>query len=259
MILFPAIDIKGGKCVRLSQGDFAQVTTYSEDPVKVAKRWKAEGAQWLHIVDLDGARMGMPNTANLEVLRQIVRQVGLPIQFWRRGAQRGDRGAAAQYRRDASCRGHRPGEGPRAGGRSLHRLRRKGGRGSGREGRLRRHSGLGRALGEQATAFVARMSQLGAKRFIFTDIARDGMLQGVNMVSLAQVAAVVPNHPVIASGGVSSVADLEALRSIQATSTPNIEGVIVGKALYAGAVSLPEAIAALGNWQWEMQAIGRRQ
>ena len=116
MILYPAIDIKGGKCVRLSQGDFAQVTTYSEDPVQVAKRWKAEGAQWLHIVDLDGARMGLPNTTNLEVLRQIIRQVGLPIQF-------GGGARSAEYRRHARRGRNSPGEGPRACGRSLYRLR----------------------------------------------------------------------------------------------------------------------------------------
>src|SRR5712691_11793200 len=81
MDIYPAIDIKGGKCVRLSQGRFEEVTTYSEDPLKMAKRWKAEGARWLHIVDLDGARIGLPNTQNLEVLRQIIRQVGIPIQF----------------------------------------------------------------------------------------------------------------------------------------------------------------------------------
>src|ERR1017187_4495623 len=81
MDIYPAIDLKGGHCVRLSQGQFTQVTTYSEDPVKIAKKWQAAGAKWLHIVDLDGARTGLPNTENLNIVRQIVRQVGLPIQF----------------------------------------------------------------------------------------------------------------------------------------------------------------------------------
>src|SRR5437868_2628324 len=81
MILFPAIDIQGGKCVRLLQGQFDQATTYSDDPIKVAERWKSEGAQWLHIVDLDGARTGVPSSRNLGLVRVIAAEVGLPIQF----------------------------------------------------------------------------------------------------------------------------------------------------------------------------------
>ena len=101
------------------------------------------------------------------------------------------------------------------------------------------------AIGEEATAFVTRMAKLGAKRFIYTDIARDGMLTGVNLASLQQVAARVPGLPVIASGGVAGVADLDALKTIAAGASPNIEGVIVGKALYAKAITLAEALARL--------------
>ncbi len=245
MILFPAIDIKGGKCVRLSQGDFAQVTTYSDDPVKVAKRWKAEGAQWLHIVDLDGARMGMPNTANLEVVRQIVRQVGLPIQF---GG--GARDAAIVERLlnigvtrvvvgTALARDPALAEGlfTAYGEKVVVGVDAK-------EGFVAIQGWL-EALGEQATAFVARMAKLGAKRFIFTDIARDGMLQGVNLISLAQVAGSVPELPVIASGGVAGLNDFDALMSMVKHTVPNIEGVIVGRALYANKVALPAALARL--------------
>jgi phosphoribosylformimino-5-aminoimidazole carboxamide ribotide isomerase len=96
---------------------------------------------------------------------------------------------------------------------------------------------------EPATEFVARMAQLGAKRFIFTDIARDGMLQGVNTTALVQVAAQVPALPVIASGGVTALTDIDALVHLQKTGSPNLEGVIVGKALYAGTVSLPDLLA----------------
>jgi phosphoribosylformimino-5-aminoimidazole carboxamide ribotide isomerase len=97
-------------------------------------------------------------------------------------------------------------------------------------------------IGETAVAFVARMADLGAKRFIFTDIARDGMLQGVNLPSLAQVAAAVPQIAVIASGGVATLADIDALVTLQHETVPNVDGVIIGKALYAGTVSLPEVL-----------------
>ena len=242
MILYPAIDIKGGKCVRLSQGDFAQVTTYSEDPVKVAKRWKAEGAQWLHIVDLDGARMGLPNTTNLEVLRQIIRQVGLPIQFGggARSAEIVERllniGVTRVVVGTALAKDPALAEG------LFTVYGEKVAVGVDAKDGFVAIQGWVEAIGEQATAFVARMAKLGAKRFIFTDIARDGMLQGVNLISLAQVAAAVPNLPVIASGGVAGPGDLDALKSMRATSTPNIEGVIIGKALYASTLSLPDAL-----------------
>lgn len=243
MIIFPAIDIKGGKCVRLSQGQFEQVTTYSEDPVKVAKRWKAEGAQWLHIVDLDGARMGSPSTQNLDILRQILRQVGLPVQFGggvrnaeivermlRIGVTRVVAGTAVAS--DAKLAeslfmlyGDKVAVGVDA-----------------RDG-LVAIQGWQEHTGESAVAFVQRMARLGAKRFIFTDIARDGMLQGVNMVALAQVAAAVPEVPVIASGGVATLSDVDALNHLRATTAPNVDGVIVGKALYAGTVTLPDLLA----------------
>jgi phosphoribosylformimino-5-aminoimidazole carboxamide ribotide isomerase len=243
MDIYPAIDMKGGKCVRLSQGRFEEVTTYSEDPVKMAKRWQNEGAKWLHIVDLDGARMGLPSTQNLEILRQILRQVGLPVQFGggvrsaeivermlRIGVTRVVIGTvAAQDARLVeglfTVYGEKVAVGVDA-----------------RDGMVA-VQGWQQQVGETAVAFIARMAGLGAKRFVFTDIARDGMLQGVNIPALAQVAAAAPNVPVIASGGVSTLADLDALLNLRATSAPNIEGVIIGKALYAGTVTLEEVLS----------------
>lgn len=243
MDIYPAIDIKGGKCVRLSQGQFEQVTTYSEDPLKMAKRWKAEGAQWLHIVDLDGARMGSPNTQNLEILRQILRQVGLPIQFGggvrnaevvermlRIGVTRVVVGTAVATDKALAesllmLYGDKIAIGVDA-----------------RDG-LVAIQGWQEHTGESAVTFVQRMARLGAKRFIFTDIARDGMLQGVNIAALSQVAAAVPEVPVIASGGVATLSDIDALKNLRQTTAPNVEGVIVGKALYAGTVALSDVLA----------------
>jgi len=243
MDIYPAIDIKGGHCVRLSQGRFEESVTYSEDPVKMARRWKSEGAQWLHIVDLDGARMGQPNTQNLDVVRQIARQVGLPIQFGggvrnaeivermlRVGVTRVVIGTAAAF--DArlaeglfTVYGEKVAVGVDA-----------------RDGQVAVQAWQ-QSIHEMATAFVARMAALGAKRFVFTDIARDGMLQGVNLPALTQIAGTVPNVPVVASGGVSTLADIQALVQLQATTAPNVDGVIIGKALYAGAVTLADVLA----------------
>jgi phosphoribosylformimino-5-aminoimidazole carboxamide ribotide isomerase len=243
MDIYPAIDIKGGKCVRLSQGQFEQVTTYSEDPVKIAKRWKAEGAKWLHVVDLDGARMGNPNTQNLEILRQILRQVGLPVQFGGgvRNAEIVERmlriGVARVVVGTALASDSKLAE-------SLFMLYGdKVAVGVDERDGLVAVQGWQEHIGESAVAYVQRMARIGAKRFIFTDIARDGMLQGVNIVALAQVAAAVPGVPVIASGGVATLSDIDALNNLRATTAPNVEGLIVGKALYAGTVSLPDLLA----------------
>jgi phosphoribosylformimino-5-aminoimidazole carboxamide ribotide isomerase len=242
MILFPAIDIQGGKCVRLLQGQFDQATTYSDDPLKVAERWKTEGAQWLHIVDLDGARTGVPSSRNLGLVRAIASEVGLPIQFGGgvRSAESADRmfdmgvarvvvGTAAARSPELieslfSAYGDKIAVGVDA-----------------RDGLVAVH-GWQESSGEQATAFVTRMAELGAQRFIYTDIARDGMLKGVNVVSLAQVAVAVPDVHVIASGGVTTLGDLDALEELRRISAPNLEGVIIGKAIYAGTVAFPDAL-----------------
>ncbi len=242
MILFPAIDIQGGKCVRLLQGQFDQATTYAEDPIKVAERWKAEGAQWLHIVDLDGARTGIPSSRNLGLVRVIAAEIGLPIQFgggvrnadsaarmFDMGVERVVVGTAAARSPELiaalfSAYGEKIAVGVDA-----------------RDGLVAVH-GWQESSGEQATSFVTRMAELGAQRFIYTDIARDGMLKGVNIVSLAQVAVAVPGVHVIASGGVTTLGDLDALEELRRISAPNLEGVIIGKAIYAGTVAFPEAL-----------------
>jgi phosphoribosylformimino-5-aminoimidazole carboxamide ribotide isomerase len=241
--IYPAIDIKGGQCVRLSQGRFDAVTTYGEDPVVVAQRWKAEGARWLHIVDLDGARLGMPDTQNRAVVARIVAETGLPVQFG--GGVRSvdavaallDIGVARVVVGTAAARdpalaqelfktyGEQIAVGVDA-----------------RDGFVA-VQGWQEHIGEQSVTFVARMADLGARRFIFTDIARDGMLTGVNTVALAQVATAVPTIPVIASGGVSNIDDIDALNELRSTHSPNIDGVIIGKALYTGAVQLSDVLA----------------
>ncbi len=242
MEIYPAIDIKGGQCVRLSQGRFDEVTTYSADPVKTAQKWKDAGAKWLHIVDLDGARVGSPQPQNLDIVRQIIRRVGLPIQFGggvrsaeivermlNIGVARAVVGTTAAQNPDLAAGifamyGEKVAVGVDA-----------------RDGIVAVQGWLEQS-GEDAVAFVQRMASMGAKRFIFTDIARDGMLQGVNLLALAQIAMAVPTVPVIASGGVTTLSDIDALIHLRQTA-PNVEGAIVCKALYAGTVTLPDILA----------------
>jgi phosphoribosylformimino-5-aminoimidazole carboxamide ribotide isomerase len=240
MDILPAIDLKGGRCVRLTQGAFDRVETYSEDPVKYALRWQREGATRLHLVDLDGARVGMPQAANVDVVRQIVRRISIPVelgggirsaeiveQMLRIGVERVVLGTTlAQNTPMAESILLQYGE------RIVVGIDAKNGRVA--------VSGWLEQTDESATAFARRMVQLGARRIIFTDVARDGTLAGPNVDALCEILAAV-DIPVIASGGIGSLDHVEAVASIAA---PNLEGLIVGKALYAGAVRLPEAIAA---------------
>ena len=242
MNIYPAIDIKGGKCVRLIQGDFEQVTTYGDDPVAMARRWQSQGAQWLHIVDLDGARTGQSSEENVAAIQRIAHEVGLPLQvgggirtlevaahILGLGVTRVVVGtAAAQSANLALAFFERFGAQVAVGV-------------DARDGMVAIH-GWQEHSGEKAVEFVQRMAQAGAQRFIFTDIARDGMLQGVNLAALAQVAHAVSGVPVIASGGVATSDDVTALRVLEKQSAPNLDGVIIGKALYAGTVSLPDAL-----------------
>lgn len=243
MEIYPAIDIKDGKCVRLSQGRFESVTTYSEDPLKMAKRWQQEGAKWLHIVDLDGARTGSPNAVNLQVIRQIIRQVGLPIQYGggvrsgeivdrllNIGASRVVVGTAVAAD-DALAQGLFRAYGDKiAVGVDA------------KEGMVA-IQGWQVTTNLQTSTYIQHMATLGAQRFIFTDIARDGMLQGINMEALAEAAVAAKGLPVIASGGVSKAEDILSLVELRQSRGLHIEGVIIGKALYANTITLADALA----------------
>lgn len=242
LTVYPAIDIKSGQCVRLVQGRFDKVTTYSTDPLQIARRWRDEGAGWLHVVDLDGARLGVPDARNLEIVREIIADIRLPIQYG--GGVRSLQSAelltgigisrivaGTAVARDAAL--------------AVELFKRFGERiavGVDSRDGVVAVDGWQQSTLEPAERFVARMAELGARRFIFTDIARDGMLIGINTVALAQVAAAVPMLPVIASGGVTSLGDIDSLKKLRSTTSPNIEGVIIGKALYTAAVSLPDVL-----------------
>lgn len=238
MIVIPAIDLKGGKCVRLYQGDLEQATVYGDDPVAMAERWQSEGAQWLHLVDLDGAVGGRP--VHLETLRAIAARLTIPIEFG--GGLRTLEGAEAAIEAGASrlILGTVALESPdllaeiarRYPGRIYVAL-------DARDGRVATR-GWKESSGVQVADAAAACERGGAAGFLFTDIARDGTGHGVNVDATVALAEAV-DVPVIASGGVASLDDVVQLRAVERRG---IAAAIIGRALYTGAVHLPEAIAA---------------
>jgi phosphoribosylformimino-5-aminoimidazole carboxamide ribotide isomerase len=233
MIILPAIDIKDGQCVRLYQGDYAQVSTYDADPVKIAQRWQSAGASWLHVVDLDGAATGLP--ISKEFIRRIRANVSLHLelgggmrslkhieQMLDAGIDRVILGTVAITDRalleEALARwGEHIAVGLDA-----------------RNGQVA-ISGWRETSQVQATSLATELGEIGVQRFIYTDITRDGALKGPNLDALREIQQVI-SCSLIASGGVSSIDDLRSIAAL------GIEGAIVGKALYTGDVDLATAI-----------------
>lgn len=237
MIIIPAIDLRGGRCVRLLQGDFERMTVYSDDPVAMALTWRSGGAQRLHLVDLDGSLAGTP--LNRTVVGRIVHEVGLPVQvgggirdlktleaYLEMGVRWVIIGTAALrdpgFVRNA-CRLFP--------GRVILGIDAAGGRVA--------VQGWTEKTAETAVALASRLADAGPAAIVYTDIARDGMQTGVNVEATGALAAAV-GIPVIASGGVAGLADVDRLLTVEGLG---VMGMIVGKALYTGALSLPEAIA----------------
>ncbi len=236
MIIIPAIDIRGGKCVRLLQGDFQRETVYGADPVEVALRWASKGAERIHIVDLDGSREGRP--VNDAAIRQILASVGIPIElgggirdigtvdyYVGLGVRWVILGTAALKNRDfvvEACR--------RFPGRIILGIDAKDGKVA--------VEGWTEATGADALEVAKRYEGIGLAAIVYTDISRDGMETGVNVPATERLARSVA-IPVIASGGVAGIGDIERLLAVAASG---ILGVITGKALYTGALDLGEAI-----------------
>ncbi len=235
VILYPAIDLRGGKCVRLRLGDFSQETVYGEDPVAVAKHFIAQGATWIHVVDLDGARSGRPE--QLDIVRQIA-ALGTPVQMGGgiRSAASLDRALEAGVARVVVGSALVKDEAFAAWALSEHSERVAAGIDA-RDG-LVAVSGWEEASSIRATELAHRLTEQGCRWIVFTDIARDGTLQGPNIPALEEMIA-ASSVSVIASGGVATLGDLEVL------STLPIDGVIVGKAIYEGQFSVAEGVAKL--------------
>jgi phosphoribosylformimino-5-aminoimidazole carboxamide ribotide isomerase len=239
VILYPAIDIRGGQAVRLLQGDYERETTYDADPVDAARRWAEEGAEFLHVVDLDGAKAGEPR--NLDTVRRIAAAVDCPIQVGgglrnpesveavlEAGAARVVTGTAAlrdpQFL-DAAVAAH--------GERVVVSVDTRGGRVS--------LAGWTETSDLEAPTAVSQLTERGVQRFLCTAIEVDGTMEGPAIAQLNEIAAATSSQ-IIASGGVGSLAHLEDLVR---DAAPNIEGAIVGRALYEREFSVAEGIAAL--------------
>lgn len=236
MIVIPAIDLKDGKCVRLAQGDFQRVTVYAEDPVEIAERWRTQGAQRIHVVDLDGSLAGSPR--NRAVILEMVKAIPVPVElgggirdmntveyYIRHGVQWVILGTAAlrneAFVRDA-CR--------QFSGRIIIGIDAQDG--------LVAVQGWTEKTSESAADIARRYEDYEPAAIIYTDIRRDGMETGVNIEATRSLAETV-NIPVIASGGVAGMGDIEQVMNLEPAG---VMGVIVGKALYTGALSLEAAI-----------------
>jgi phosphoribosylformimino-5-aminoimidazole carboxamide ribotide isomerase len=241
VIIIPAIDLHDGKCVRLLQGDFKRVTVYSDNPVDMALQWQDQGAQRLHMVDLNGSLAGSPR--NREIIIQIAQELRIPLEvgggirdmktidgYLRGGVEWVILGTAAikdgQLMREA-CETYR--------GHIILGLDAKDGQAA--------VQGWTERTTLSVKEVVDRFRDYGLAGVVYTDISRDGMQTGVNIEATKQLAQIT-EIPVIASGGVSDIRDIEKLMEIE---QDGILGVIAGKALYAGTLTLPEAIAVAGR------------
>ena len=236
MLIIPAIDIKGGRCVRLFQGRMEQETVYSDDPVSVAKRWEDEGAEFLHIVDLDGAVSGVPK--NKEIIESIIKSVKIPLEvgggirnietikeYFSIGAKKVIIGTVAWENPiliSEVCKMFPE--------RIIVGIDAKNGNVAVR--------GWEDVTETSASTLAKRFEGMGISGIIYTDISRDGTLSGPNIDSIKSFAKSI-SIPVIASGGVSDINDI---KNIMKLKKHGVTGVIVGKALYSGAVNLKEAI-----------------
>ena len=241
MIIYPAIDMRQGRCVRLLQGRAEQETVYFEDPVAVALRWEADGAAWLHLVDLDGAMS--EESGNRAIAKRIFAALRIPVQFGgglrtmkdlneilEAGAARAVVGTAAVQHPEFLAKALQ-----RFGERIVVGI-------DARNGRVATH-GWNQVGSLEAVAFAQTLARTGVQRVVYTDISKDGMLAGPNLEATKRLAA-DSQLKVVASGGVASLDDLRALRGLE---NIGIEGAIVGKALYERRFTLKEAIEAGGG------------
>ena len=234
--IIPAIDLRGGQAVRLKQGDFAREEKVADDPVAVAREFAAQGAKRIHVVDLDGAKTGTPQ--NTETISAIIRASGLPVQVG--GGVRSVESAERLFEIGANrlIVGTSAARNPELIATMLERFGERLIVGADALNGMIAVHGWQETTGETAADFGRRMVSLGARRLLFTDVGRDGLLQGVNVEATRDLALAV-GVPVIASGGVSGPDDISRLAAVQ---QDGVESVIIGKALYAGRLTLADAL-----------------
>ena len=241
LTLYPAIDLKGGACVRLRRGDMDQATVYGDDPGAQAVAWQYAGCPWLHVVDLDGAFAG--RSVNTEAVRAILAAARVPVQL---GGGIREMASIEAWLSEGVTRvilGSIAAKNPALVQQACREFPGRIAVGIDARDGLVATEGWAETSSLSAEALALRFEDAGAAAIIFTDIGRDGMLSGLNLEATAELARAITT-PVIASGGVGSVEDLVSLRAV-AAETPGIEGVIVGRALYDGRITPAEALAAL--------------
>ena len=237
MIIYPAIDIRGGRCVRLTEGRFDAETVFADDPAEIALKWAGLGAEFLHLVDLDGALAG--EGKNVPVIQRILKSVSIPVQLGggirnletiekllELGVTRLILGSAAVKNPELVAEACKKYPGHIAVGIDA------------KNGEVA-IEGWGQGSGVAATELAKKMASFGVETIIYTDISRDGMLSGVNVEATAALARAC-GVPIIASGGVASLDDI---RRVKAVEGDGVQGCIIGKAIYTGAVDLKEALA----------------
>ncbi len=240
MEIIPAIDIRGGRCVRLDQGDYNRETVFSDDPIEVARRWQAAGAKRIHVVDLDGARDGKPR--NEEVVRKVIANVDIPVQVG--GGQRNLSviGRYVEAGADRVALGTVAVKDPTVLLQALGVFGEKIFVGVDARDGMVATEGWRETSEVRALELLERLSEYGVRRIFYTDIASDGMQKGPNFPAIQEVVEHAAGFrfpmAVIASGGVSSAEHIQRLKLI------GVEGAIIGKALYTGTLDIHEALAA---------------
>ena len=243
MLIIPAIDIRGGKCVRLFQGDYNRETVYGDSPAEQAVRWEKEGAHIIHLVDLDGAKAKQP--VNLDAVREICSAVHIPcelgggIRTLEDARKAFDAGVYRIILGTVAC------ENPKLAKEFVSEFTAE--RvvvGIDARGGCVAVNGWLENSGVYAYELVLTLQEMGVTRFIYTDIATDGALSGPNCDAIAALCSRVPRCGVISSGGISSARDITALRELR---KDNLEGAIVGKALYDGKTTYRELEGAAND------------
>lgn len=236
MRIYPAIDIKDGKCVRLFKGQFSDVTVYGDSPAEMAKKWEAQGGEYIHVVDLDGALRG--HGVNADIIKNICSSVNVPVQTG--GGIRTMEDIEAKL----SCGISRVIIGTKAVSdsefvkRAIDKYGEKIVIGIDAKDGMVAIEGWEKTSNFTAIEFAEKMVSIGVKTIVYTDIATDGTLAGPNVSAMSEMVKAV-NADIIASGGIGS---LEHIKSLMPTG---VEGVIVGKALYTEKVNLTEAVNAV--------------
>jgi phosphoribosylformimino-5-aminoimidazole carboxamide ribotide isomerase len=239
MIIIPAIDLRGGRCVRLTQGQASAETVYSENPLVIAKRWYDEGAEMLHIVNLDAA-LNKDDTENLKALERILYEVNIPVQFGGGVRSLDDVRRLDELGATRIVIGTTAIENPvllthivdEFGSTVVVGI-------DAREGKVALR-GWEKLSNVNAIDFAQKIAEMGVERLVYTDIARDGMLSGINIEATQEIAEAC-GLKVTASGGVASLDDIYALKELEPYG---VDSVIIGKALYEGVFTLEEALDA---------------